>query len=90
MVKDVIFILLDDEENAEWKHGGAFGRAIGAMSLGEAQGEGVDGRVWRERGGGYARRICCRIGVYGVKVTIEGLELGPIDSVKQTYARKRL
>lgn len=45
LVKDVIFIRLNDEENAEWMHGGAFGRAISAMSLGEAQGEGVDGRV---------------------------------------------
>lgn len=89
MVEDVVFVRLDDEEDAEGKHGAGFGGAVGRVSAGEAEGEGFNGSVCREGGGRDGRRVCGRVGVYGVEITMEWLEWSRVDLVKQTYARQR-
>lgn len=71
LVKDVIFVRLDDEEDAEGKRGVGFGGAVSLMSVGKAEGERLDGRAWWEGGERYGRRNCGRIGVYGEKVAVE-------------------
>lgn len=71
LVKDVIFVRLDDEEDAEGKRGVGFGGAVSLMCAGKAEGEGLGGRAWWEGVGRYERRNCGRIGVYGEKVTVE-------------------
>lgn len=45
LVKDVVFMRLHDEHDAEGKRGVGSGGAVGIVSAGEAEGEGADGGI---------------------------------------------
>lgn len=88
MVKYVVFVRLDDEEDAKGERGVGFGGAIGFVSAGEPEGEGGDGRICGERGGRYGRSDCRWVGVHGEEVPMVWLEMGPVDLVKADLCKE--